>query len=71
MMSQNHSRIRNMRADKQADLSGQANGGNGHGPSYGSLSWYFAQPPLTGLTYVLTATGYIILPAEIQGTRRR
>ncbi len=71
MMSQNHSRIRNMRADKQAGLSGQASGGNGHGPFYGSLSWYFARPPLSELTYVLTTTGYIILPAEIQRTRRR
>jgi len=43
-----------MAASKQMGSRGQANGGNGH------LSWYFAQPPIAGPTYVLTTTGYVV-----------
>ena len=49
-----------MADSKQVSLSGQANGGNGHYSSSGLLSWYFAQPPIAGPTYVLTTTGYVV-----------
>lgn len=49
-----------MAASKQASLSGRANGGNGHYSSSRLLSWYFAQPPIAGPTYVLTTTGYMV-----------
>ena len=70
MMSQNHCIACNMGIGEQMDICGEANEGNRHGPSSGRLAWYFAQPPITGLPYVLTATGYIVLPsrnAEFQG----
>jgi len=69
-MSQNHCITCNMRAGEQIDVCGRANERNRHGPSSGRLSWYFAQPTMTGSTYALTATGYIILPSrntEIEG----
>lgn len=67
MMSQNHCITCSMGVGEQIDVCGRANEGNRHGPSSGRLSWFFAQPPITGLPYVLTANGYIILPAENTG----
>ena len=49
---------------KRISLSGQVNRGNGHYSPSGLLSWYFAQPRIAGLTYVLTATGYVITPSR-------
>ena len=59
-MAGNQKRTLDMATRKQMGSSGQANGGNGHHTSSGLLSWYFAQPPTPGLTYVLTTTGYVI-----------
>jgi hypothetical protein len=69
-MSQNHCITCNMGVGEQMDLCGQANGGNRQGPSSGRLSWYFAEPSITGLPYVLTANGCIVPPsgnAELEG----
>lgn len=63
MMSQNHCMTCSIGAGKQIDLCGQANEGNGHNPSPGRLSWYFAQPSITGLPYILTANGYVVSPS--------
>ena len=59
-MAEKQKRTLEMAASKQMSLSGQANGGNGHCPSSGLLSWYLGQPPTAGLTYVLTTTGYVV-----------
>lgn len=70
MMSQNHCITCNMGVGEQMDLCGQANGVKRQGPSSGRLSWYLAEPSITGLRYVLTPNGYMILPsrnAELEG----
>ena len=59
-MAGNQKRTLDMAIRKQVGPSGQANGGNGHHSSSERLSWYFAQPPTLGLTYVLTTTGYVV-----------
>jgi len=59
-MAEKQKRTLEMAASKQMSLSGQANGGNGHNSSSGLLSSYLTQPPIAGLTYVLTMNGYVI-----------
>lgn len=63
MMSQDHCITCSMGVGGQIDICRQASEGKGHGSSSGRLSWYFAEPPITGLPYVLTSNGYIILPS--------
>lgn len=67
MISQNRCIACNMGVGGQMDLCGQANGGNRQGPSSRRLSWYFAEPSIPGLPYVLTANGYIVLPSGNAG----
>lgn len=59
-MAGNQKRTLDMATRNQMGPCGQANGGNGHHPSSGRFSWYLAQPPTAGLTYVLTTTGYVV-----------
>ena len=63
-MSEKQQRMPQTADGKRISLPGQVNGGNGHYSPSGLLSWYLAQPPIAGLTYVLTATGYVITPSR-------
>lgn len=63
-MSKKQQRMPRTVDGKRISLSGQVNGGNGHYSPSGLLSWYFAQPPIAGLTYVLTAAGYVVPPSR-------
>ena len=69
-MSQNHCITCDMGVGERIDICGQSSGGNRQSLSSGRLSWYFAGLSITGLRYVLTANGYMILPsgnAELEG----
>lgn len=58
------SEIRKMRAiwaGKRLGGSGWAGGRNGHSTSSGPLAWYFAQPAGSGLKYLLTVRGYVLV----------
>lgn len=46
---------------KTTGNSGGANGEDGRYPATGPLSWYFAQRRVTGLRYVLTINGHVLL----------
>jgi hypothetical protein len=46
---------------KKTGNSGALNGGNGRHPATGLLSWYFAPRRVTGLGYMLTINGYVLL----------
>ncbi|UCD22210.1 MAG: hypothetical protein JSW22_00805 [Chloroflexota bacterium] len=63
MMSQDHCTTCSMGVGDQIGICRQASEGKVHGSSSGRLSWYFAERPITGLPYVLTTNGYIILPS--------
>jgi hypothetical protein len=52
MMSQNHCMTCNTGVGDQIGICRQASEGKGHGSSSGRLSWYFAEPPITGLPAV-------------------
>jgi hypothetical protein len=49
MMSQDHCIACSMGVGDQIGICRQASEGKGHGSSSGRLSWYFAEPPITGL----------------------
>ena len=60
-MAQNKKRTPEMQAGEKMCPSNRANGQNGHYPSSGPFSWYSAQRPKPGMTYVLTINGYVLL----------
>jgi len=69
-MSGKRKRIVEIAEDRQTGVCRRVNSGNGHDDGSGLLSWYFARPRADGLTYVLTAKGYVILPTGLPRSRR-
>jgi hypothetical protein len=47
---------------KDINISDRANEPEGGHSSSGMLSWYFAQPLVPGLRYLMTVNGYVVLP---------
>jgi hypothetical protein len=69
-MSRNRTTIIEAVADREIPKSGQGNGKNGHKHGSQLLSWYLAQLRIKGLSHVLTANGYVILPTGFPGSRK-
>lgn len=69
-MSKKGNRIFETGENRQITVSGQGNGRNGHKHPSELLSWYLAEPRTKGLTYVLAANGYVILPTDLPGSRK-
>jgi hypothetical protein len=47
---------------RDINISDRANEREGGHSSSGMLSWYFAQPAVPGLRYLVTVGGYVVLP---------
>ena len=47
---------------RSTDISDRTNEPEGDQSSSGMLSWYFAQPLVPGLRYLMTVGGYVVLP---------
>jgi hypothetical protein len=56
--------------ERQTSVSSQGNGRNGHHHTPGMLSWYFAEPAAGGQTYLLTASGYVIVPTGLSPSQK-
>jgi hypothetical protein len=69
-MHKNRMRIPKTTDERQATVSDQDNGRNGHQHPSGILSWYFAHPAAKGRTYLLTANGYVIGPNGFPTSRK-
>jgi hypothetical protein len=67
-MSKERRRIAEKTGDRRMAVSSLMSNGNGHNGGSGLLSWYFTQPRADGLTYVLTAKGYVILSTGRAGS---
>ena len=69
-MSRKRKGIAEIADDRHRAVSGPVRRRNGHDDGRGLLSWYLAEPRADRLTYVLTAQGYVIVPAGLRGSGR-
>ena len=56
--------------ESQTSVSSHGNGSNGDYRASGMLSWYFAQPAAKERTYLLTASGYVIVPTGFSASQK-
>lgn len=69
-MSGKQKRMAETAGDREMAGSRRVNGQNGHNHPSPLLSWYLSEPRAKGLTYVLTANGYVILPTDLSWLRK-